>query len=763
MQASGSSDTPSPDGWSDDEALPEIEGEGIDLEAEAPQLEATAEDEAAPASVKAGAAVIRTYWKHAPKGPGVYRMIGADHEVLYVGKAKSVRKRIASYMRPSGHTNRIARMIALTASMVFLSTATETEALLLETNLIKQLKPRFNVVMRDDKSFPYILVTGDHAAPQITKHRGARTRKGDYYGPFASVWAVNRTLNALERAFLLRSCTDSFYENRTRPCLLHQIKRCSGPCTGEISHEDYAELVKEARGFLSGKSRTVRDMMAAEMAKASDALEFERAARLRDRVAALSAIQGQQGINPRNTEEADVFAIIEQGGQFCIEVFFFRTYQNWGNRAYYPKADRSLTNAEVLEAFLAQFYDGRPPARLVLLSEQIENRELLEEAFHEMFGARVEIAAPQRGEKRDLVDAALHNAKQTLGQKMAETASQEKLLAAVAEAFGLDRKLRRVEVYDNSHIMGQNAVGGMVVAGAAGFMKMHYRTFNIRGEDLTPGDDFGMMREVLRRRFTRLAKEAPESSPAQRGRGTMRSMVEGAAAASTSEDTHASKPLPEDAVSRQPPPPPSAVPLPRVAGEDGASSGSYQGITGPVTSMKERRVAEAAPPPVAAQAKEQAESDAFPQRPDLILIDGGLGQFNATRQILTELGVTDVAVASIAKGRDRDAGREMFFVEGREPFRLPPRDAALYFVQRLRDEAHRFAIGTHRARRKKDFTKSPLDEIAGIGPARKRALLSAFGTAKALSRAALADLEKVPGINAGTAKLVYDFFHERSG
>ncbi len=758
MQANGSSDTPivPEDGWSDDEALPEtdvqtIDVQSLDLDAEAPPIEATDEDDAAPASVKAGAAVIRGYWKHAPKGPGVYRMIGADHEVLYVGKAKSVRKRIASYMRPAGHTNRIARMIALTASMVFLSTATETEALLLETNLIKQLKPRFNVLMRDDKSFPYILVTGDHAAPQITKHRGARTRKGDYYGPFASVWAVNRTLNALERAFLLRSCTDSFYENRTRPCLLYQIKRCSGPCTGEIGHEDYAELVKEARGFLSGKSRTVRDMMAAEMAKASEALEFERAARLRDRVAALSAIQGQQGINPRNTEEADVFAIIEQGGQFCIEVFFFRTYQNWGNRAYYPKADRSLTPSEVLEAFLAQFYDGRPPARLVLLSEQIENRELLEEAFQQTFGTRVEISTPQRGEKRDLVQAALHNAKQTLGQKMAETASQEKLLAAVAEAFGLERKLRRVEVYDNSHIMGQNAVGGMVVAGTAGFMKMHYRTFNIRGEDLTPGDDFGMMREVLRRRFTRLAKEAPADSllpsrekvPAQPAdEGAVPDEVHDEAAAFSGDD------------------PSSALRAPSPA----RGEGSYQGITGPVTSMKERRVAEGPPPPVATTAATQADdSEVFPQRPDLILIDGGLGQYNATRQILAELGVTDVAVVAIAKGRDRDAGREMFFVEGREPFRLPPRDAALYFVQRLRDEAHRFAIGAHRARRKKDFTKSPLDEIAGIGPARKRALLSAFGTAKALSRAALADLEKVPGINAGTAKLVYDFFHERSG
>lgn len=639
------------------------------------------EDDAAPASVQAGVAAIRAHWRHAPKGPGVYRMIGPDDEVLYVGKAKSVRKRIASYMRMAGHTNRIARMIALTRSMVFVSTATETEALLLETNLIKQLKPRFNVLMRDDKSFPYILLTGDHAAPQITKHRGARSRKGDYFGPFASVWAVNRTLNALERAFLLRSCSDSYFENRTRPCLLYQIKRCSGPCTGEIAPHDYAELVKEARDFLSGKSRVVRDQLAAEMSAASDALEFERAARLRDRVAALSAIQGTQGINLKTTEEADVFAIVEQAGQFCVEVFFFRTFQNWGNRAYFPKADRSLTPAEVLEAFLAQFYGDRPPPRLVLLSHEIEGRAVLEEALTQRYQQKVEVIVPQRGEKRDLVESASRNAHETLGRKLSDTSSQEKLLAALAEALGLDRKLRRVEVYDNSHIMGTNAVGGMIVAGSGGFMKTHYRTFNIKGTELTPGDDFGMMREVLRRRFTRLNKEAPAK-------------------------------------------PASDV------------------------------------PPEAVDADAELDADTFPARPDLILIDGGLGQFNAARDILAECGVTDVAIAAIAKGRDRDAGREMFFVEGREPFRLPPRDPALYFVERLRDEAHRFAIGTHRARRKKEFTKNPLDEIVGIGPARKRALLHAFGTAKALSRAALADLEKVPGINAGTAKLVYDHFHE---
>jgi excinuclease ABC subunit C len=617
-------------------------------------------------ALKRGVEVIRAHWKHAPPGPGVYRMLGADGEVLYVGKARSVRKRIASYMRLAGQTHRIARMISLTASMVFVSTGTETEALLLETNYIKQMKPRFNVLMRDDKSFPYIFISGDHPAPQIMKHRGARDRKGDYFGPFASVWAVNRTLNALERAFLLRSCTDSYFANRTRPCLLYQIKRCSAPCTGEIGLDDYAELVSEARAFLSGKSRAVRDMLATEMNQAAEELAYEHAARLRDRIAALSNIQGAQGINPHSVEEADVFAITEEAGQFCIEVFFFRTYQNWGNRAYFPRADKSLSPSEVLDAFLGQFYADKPAARLVLLSHEIEERELLERALCERAGHRIEIALPQRGEKKDLVDHAAQNAREALGRKLADGASQEKLLAALAAAFGIEDTLRRIEVYDNSHIMGTNAVGAMIVAGPDGFMKAHYRTFNIKGEDLTPGDDFGMMREVLRRRFTRLAKE-----------------------------------------------------------DEGANQ----------------------------------DPEAFPQRPDLVLIDGGGGQFEAARTVLADLGVNDVAIVAIAKGLDREAGRETFFVEGKEPFRLPPRDPALYFVERLRDEAHRFAIGTHRARRKKDFTRSPLDEIAGVGPARKRALLQAFGTAKAVSRAALADLEKVDGINSATAKLVYDFFH----
>jgi excinuclease ABC subunit C len=617
-----------------------------------------------PESVKRGVDVIKKHWRHAPNGPGVYRMIAENGEVLYVGKAKNVRKRVASYTRLAGHVNRIARMISATASMVFISVETETDALLLEANLIKQLKPRFNVLMRDDKSFPYILIAKDHEAPQILKHRGARARKGDYFGPFASVWAVNRALNALERAFLLRSCAQSFYDNRTRPCLLYQIKRCSGPCTGEISVDDYAELVREARDFLSGKSRNVREQLAREMTEAAERLEFERAARLRDRISALSAVQGAQGINPRSVEEADVFAIAKDAGRFCIEAFFFRAYQNWGNRSYFPRADSTLSEAEVLDAFLAQFYQEHPSARSVFLSHPIEDGALLEEALTARLGRRVELLAPQRGEKRELVEHALHNARQALGRKLAEDASQQRLLAALGAVFGLPAAPRRIEVYDNSHIGGAQAIGAMIVAGPAGFMKAHYRTFNIRSADLSPGDDFGMMREVLTRRFARLAKESEKDQ----------------------------------------------------------------------------------------------DSDAFPAKPDLILIDGGLGQFEVAREVLRGLDVEGVAIASIAKGADRNAGRETFFLEGREPFRLPPHDPALYFVQRLRDEAHRFAIGTHRARRKKEFTKNPLDEIAGVGPSRKRALLLAFGSAKAVSKAALSDLEKVPGVNKATARIVYEHF-----
>ncbi len=683
MNPPGESDLPD-----DDLAPDELEAE----EASLPLLDAESGMEAGEltaASVARGAEVIKAHEKHAPNGPGVYRMIADNGEVLYVGKARSIKKRIGSYARGQGHSNRIARMISLTASMVFMTTATEMEALLLEANLIKQLKPRYNVLLRDDKSFPYILLTGDHAAPQITKHRGARNRKGDYFGPFANVWAVTRTIKSLQRAFLLRSCSDSYFENRTRPCLLWQIKRCAGPCTQEIPPEQYQELVSEARDFLSGKSRKVRETLAQEMTAAAQALEFERAARLRDRISALSAIQGAQEINPRTVEEADVFAITEQAGQFAIEVFFFRNFQNWGNRTYFPRADRSLSLSEVLDAFLAQFYADKPAARCVLLSQDIENRDILAQALSERAGRKVEVATPQRGERRELVEHAARNAKETLGRKLADSAAQQRLLEALSEAFGIDKKLRRIEVYDNSHIMGSNAVGAMIVAGAGGFMKSHYRTFNIKNEEITPGDDYGMMREVLTRRFARLMKDEGQRPLA-------------------AEDT---------------------LELPA-----GAQAGS---------------------PAI------EENSDAFPSRPDLILIDGGIGQFEASRAVIKELDVKDVAIASIAKGPDRNAGRETFFVSGRAPFKLEPRDPALYFVQRLRDEAHRFAIGTHRARRKKDFVKNPLDEIAGIGPSRKRALLNAFGTAKAISRAALGDLEKVPGINAATAQLVYDFFHEQ--
>ncbi|WP_201838263.1 excinuclease ABC subunit UvrC [Microvirga zambiensis] len=628
-----------------------------------------------PDSVQRGTEVIKQFWATLPNAPGVYRMIDGRGDVLYVGKAKSLKNRVGSYARGQAHSNRIARMIGQTTSMEFVTTATETEALLLEANLIKQLKPRYNVLLRDDKSLPYILLTADHEAPQLVKHRGARKRKGDYYGPFASVWAVNRTINALQRAFLLRSCNDSYFENRTRPCLLFQIKRCSGPCTHEVSSEDYAELVSEARAFLSGKSSAVKQRITDEMQAAAEDLEFERAARCRDRLAALSAIQGVQGINTQSVEEADVFAVDEQAGQFCVEVFFFRNWQNWGNRAYFPKADKSMSREEVLGSFLAQFYDDKPAPRLILLSHEIEDAELMAAALSTRAEARVEIHAPQRGERRQLIDYVLRNAREALGRRLADTSSQQKLLVSLSQAFGLPKVPRRVEVYDNSHIMGTNAVGAMVVAGEGGFMKQHYRTFNMRSEDLKPGDDYGMMREMLQRRFARLVKEEPRAAEETRPDG----------------------------------------------------------------------------------------DDAFPAWPDLVLIDGGKGQLEAARQALSDVGVSesDVALIGIAKGRDRDAGRETFFKPGQPPFKMPPRDPALYFVQRLRDEAHRFAIGAHRAKRKRELVKNPLDEIPGIGPTRKRALLHHFGTVKAIQRAALEDLIKAPGVNAATARAVYDFFHER--
>ncbi len=488
----------------DEQTLPELELEAggdaaIDLAAGA-------------GSLAIGREAIARHARHAPSSPGVYRMIDGNGEVLYVGKAKNIRKRIVAYTRPTGYDPRIERMIAATAALEFVSTATETEALLLEANLIKRLRPRFNVLLRDDKSFPYILITADHWAPQILKHRGARTRPGKYYGPFASVWAVNRTITALQRAFLLRSCSDGFFESRTRPCLLYQIKRCSGPCTREIDFAEYSELVREANDFLSGKSRAVKEELAHEMEAASGTLDFERAAIYRDRLAALSAVQGHQGINPRSLEEADVFAVHQEGGFSCVEVFFFRTGQNWGNRAYFPKADRSLPAGEVLGAFLAQFYDDKPCPRCILLSHEIEERWLLAEALSTRTGSKVEIGVPQRGERKELVDHAFANAREALARKLADTSSQRRLLEALAETFGLSRPPRRIEVYDNSHIQGSNAVGAMIVAGPEGFQKNQYRKFNIRSADLAPGDDFGMMREMLTRRFKRLIDEAPRAN-----------------------------------------------------------------------------------------------------------------------------------------------------------------------------------------------------------------------------------------------------------
>ncbi|BAL79289.1 excinuclease ABC subunit UvrC [Bradyrhizobium cosmicum] len=605
----------------------------------------------------------------APTSPGVYRMLSANADVLYVGKAKNVKKRLSNYARQSApQPARILRMIAATVTVEIISTTTETEALLLEANLIKQLRPRFNVQLRDDKSFPYILITGDHWAPQILKHRGAQSRPGRYFGPFASAGAVNRTITALQRAFLIRSCTDSFFESRTRPCLLYQIRRCAGPCTREIDFPGYTTLVREATDFLSGKSQAVKQELAGEMEKASGELEFESAALYRDRLAALSAIQSQQGINPRTVEEADVFAIHQEGGFSCVEVFFFRTGQNWGNRAYFPRAEKTYTPEEVLGSFLAQFYDDKPPPKHILLSHEIEESELLANALSIKAGHKIEVTTPKRGEKKELVTHALTNAREALGRKLADTATQSRLLDAMAATLSLPHSPKRIEVYDNSHIQGTNAVGAMIVAGPDGFVKNQYRKFNIKSEGLTPGDDYGMMKEVLERRFKRLVN------------------------------------------------PP----------EEGAA---------------------------------RTKEDDFPQWPDLVIIDGGRGQLNAVREIFTNLGLTQVSLMSVAKGPDRDAGRETLFMPEREAIKLEPRDPVLYFIQRLRDEAHRFVIGSHRKLRKKDIREAGLQEIPGIGPSRKRALLHHFGTLKEIERASIADLGKVPGVSAESARRIFDFFH----
>ena len=695
------------------EIAPEIELVEEDDEPSLPppdEIEtATLAVDAEPGSLAAGRAAIVRYAKLAPSRPGVYRMIDARGDVLYVGKAKNVKKRVAAYARPTGLDTRIERMIAATRTLEFIVTRTETEALLLEANLIKRLRPRFNVVLRDDKSFPYILITSDHWAPQILKHRGARTRPGRYYGPFASVWAVNRTVNALQRAFLLRSCSDPFFESRTRPCLLYQIKRCSAPCTKEIDFSEYAVLVREANAFLSGRSKTVKEELDEEMENASAALDFERAAIYRDRLSALAAIQSHQGVNPRGVKEADVFAVHQQGGFSCVEVFFFRTGQNWGNRAYFPKADRSLGAAEVLTALLAQFYDDKPPPRLILISHAIADRALLAQALSTKSGRKIEILLPQRGEKKDLIEHALANAREALGRKLAETTSQEKLLRQLAETFGLPRVPRRIEVYDNSHIQGANAVGAMIVAGAEGFRKSQYRKFNIRSADLTPGDDFAMMREVLERRFKRLLAEAPRETSS------------------------------------------FAVP-----GDGGAVQRDAPG-EGPAAM---RAIGPSAAPAVPAlPVAEPEREDEDPLWPDLVLVDGGQGQLTAAREVLAALGA-DVPLIAIAKGPERDAGRETFFLPGRDSFKLPPRDPVLYFVERLRDEAHRFAVGSHRARRRRDLREAGLQEIAGIGPTRKRALLHYFGTLKSIERASVADLMQVDGISAETARRIYEFFHD---
>ncbi len=607
-----------------------------------------------------GHALIQSCLRTLDGSPGVYRMLDADQRVLYVGKARNLKARVSSYARPSGHSGRIARMISQTAAMMFLTTRTETEALLLEQNLIKQLKPHFNVLLRDDKSFPNILVT-DHPFPQIKKHRGARKEKGSYYGPFASAGAVNRTLNQLQRVFLLRNCSEAMFASRTRPCLLYQIKRCAAPCVGKVSEADYATLVTDAERFLQGRNTDVQASLAAEMAIAAEAMEYERAAALRDRIRALTQVQSAQGINPRGVAEADIVALHMEGGQACVQVFFIRAHQSWGNRDFYPRTGAGAEEPEVMQAFLAQFYDDKEPPRLILLSHPPEDADLLAQLLSDRAGRKVELAVPQRGEKAELVENAARNARESLARRLSENATQTRLLEGLAEAFDLDGPPQRIEVYDNSHIQGTDAVGGMVVAGPEGFLKAQYRKFNIRGTELTPGDDFGMMKEVLKRRFERLLREDPD---------------------------------------RQ--------------------SGAW---------------------------------------PDLLLIDGGAGQVSAVQEIMEELGVEDVPFIGVAKGVDRDLGKEEFHRAGLPVMALPRNDPVLYFIQRLRDEAHRWAIGAHRAKRAKSVGATPLDDIPGIGAARKRALLAHFGSAKAVSRAGLSDLQAAPGISAAMAEKIHDFFH----
>ncbi|MBC6438459.1 MAG: excinuclease ABC subunit UvrC [Rhodobacteraceae bacterium] len=609
-----------------------------------------------------GPSVIQSYIRVLGNSPGVYRMLDARSRVLYIGKARALKKRVSSYAKLTGHAPRITRMIQETASMMFLTTRTETEALLLEQNLIKQLKPHYNVLLRDDKSFPNILVSTEHSFPQIKKHRGAKKEKGAYFGPFASTGSVNRTLNQLQKVFLLRNCSDATFASRVRPCLLYQIKRCSAPCVGYISRADYAASVKDAMRFLRGDSTRIQKTLAADMSAASEAMEFERAAALRDRIRALTNVQSAQGINPHGVAEADVIALHMEGGQACVQVFFIRAHQNWGNRDFYPRVAEAEA-PEVLEAFIGQFYDTKEPPGQLILSHEIENADLMAKALTGKRGRKVEILVPQRGEKAELVAGAARNARESLARKLAETATQARLLTALAEAFDLGAAPKRIEVYDNSHIQGANAVGGMIVAGPDGFVKSQYRKFNIKSPGITPGDDFGMMKEVLTRRFQRLLKEDPDR---------------------------------------------------------------------------------------------KTES-----WPDLLFIDGGAGHVSAVAGILRNLGVRDVPFIGVAKGIDRDAGKEEFHRPGARPFALKHNDPVLYFVQRLRDEAHCFAIGTHRRKRAKAVGATPLDDIPGVGGIRKRALLGHFGSAKAVARAGLSDLKAVDGISNAMAETIHAFFHER--
>ena len=635
-----------------------------------------------------GVAAIRDAWTRLPGKPGVYRMIGADGEVLYVGKAKSLKARVGQYAQGRGHSNAIARMVSQTVALEVIVTATETEALLLETNLIKRLKPRFNVLMRDDKSFPYIAIRTDHPIACLQKHRGAKNFKGKFYGPFASAGAVNRTLNTLQKAFLLRSCSDSVFSGRARPCMLYQIKRCAAPCVGLVSETDYAALVRDSMDFLEGRSVELQDRLAAEMREAADALEFEQAARLRNRIRALASVRAAQGINPSTFDEADVFALHQEGGQSCVQVFFFRAGQNWGNRAFFPRHNAEEEAAEVMSAFLAQFYDQREPPKLVLTSIEPTDRDLLEEALCLKAECKVDIREPQRGEKKDIVDAALLNAREALGRRMAETGSVAKLLDGVAETFNLPQRPERIEVYDNSHIQGAHALGAMIVAGPEGFVKNQYRKFNMKTEDFG-GDDFAMMRATIKRRFARMLAERGEEEES-----------------------------------------------PALPTQDGGVDFSKQ--------------------------RDGERDSKFAAWPDLVLIDGGEGQLSAALEALEELGLKHrIAIAAIAKGPDRDAGRERFFIPGRAAFRLDAKSPVLYYLQRLRDEAHRFAIGAHRGKRKAGIAKNPLDEIGGVGPARKRALLDRFGSARGVSRAGLAELESVDGVSKELAKRIYDFFHDK--